>query len=103
MTMKITSITDKRITLETEKIGYVQLSKFSPDFDHGLYRNRPWHIVTFGRNFATVEECLLFLKQVEDNWQEEEEGEEYKEWKGTSHAEMTHSFLSMEADLENCP
>jgi hypothetical protein len=96
--MKITRITADEIRLECDKIGYVRLSKFSPDFDHGLYRNRPWHVVTFGRNFATVEECLLFLQDVEAHWEADDTPE-----RPVCHAEMTHSFLATEADLDACP
>lgn len=63
-----TVISDKRIDLVAPKIGHVQLSKFSPDYDHGLYAARPWHVVTFGRNFATVEECITFIQTIVDNW-----------------------------------
>ncbi len=72
MNAVITHVTAKRIVLRCEKIGTVTLSKFSPDFDHGLYRDRPWHVVTFESNFATVEECLAFLQEVESRWEDEE-------------------------------
>jgi len=66
ITQKIVS--EKRIDLTVPKIGYVQLTKFAHDFDHGLYATRPWHVVTFGRNFATVEECVSFLETIVANW-----------------------------------
>ena len=72
MSITIERIAEKDIQLRFPKMGYVKLSKFSPDFDHGLYKNRPWHIVSFGRNFATVEECLTFLMDVEARWDEED-------------------------------
>ena len=71
----------------------------SSEFDHGLYKNRPWHVTCFGCNFATVEECLLFLQNVEAHWDEE-----FPYLVDTvCHAEMTHSFLATEADLDSCP
>ena len=87
--MQINYVSNKEIKLHFDKIGYVKLSKFSPDFDYGIYRNRPWHVTTFGRNFATVEECLLFLKEVEDNWDKstiENSGISYTGYGANTHA-----------------
>ena len=66
-------IDDKTIICTVPKIGTVYLSKFSADYDHGLYAARPWHVTTFGRNFATVQECLDFLTEESNNFQEIEE------------------------------
>lgn len=101
--IKTKHINDTTIHCQVPKIGFVKLSKFSPDFDHGIYRQRPWHIVTFGLNFATPEECLSFLESVASRWDDDEDDESAKSNSGVCHSEMTHSFLATEADLDSCP
>ena len=75
------------------------LSRFSPEYDNGLYAKRPWHVVTFGRNFATVAECLDYLADIVANWDDELESKHNSE----CHGELTHSFLAMEASLDSSP
>ena len=99
--MKKTVINNKRIDLVFPKLGCVMLSRFSDDYDNGLYRSRPWHVVTFGRNFATVEECVSFLETIVANW--DDSPNDNGEWKGVNHGETTHSFLATEAALDSCP
>ncbi len=91
----------KRIILKLPKIGTLYLSRFSADYDNGLYAKRPWHVVTFGRSFATVAECLDFLADIVANWDDAED--EDGSFAGDCHGEMTHSFLSTEASLDSCP
>jgi hypothetical protein len=63
--MKITHISDTRIRVELDNFG-VYLNKFLPSLTTD--RNRPWYVVTFGRNFATVDECINFLKDVDKHY-----------------------------------
>lgn len=98
--IKIKMVSDKRADLQVPRIGYVQLSKFSPDFDHGAYRDKPWHVVTFGRNFATIQQCIDYINSVIKGWDEDEE---YLIGRPICHGEMTLSFLATEASLDACP
>lgn len=99
--MKITYQSENRVVAFFPKLGSMTFSKFSPDFDHGAYKNRPWHVCTTGRNFATLEECFKFCQEAVDNWEEPEPA--IPSPSSYYHAEQTHSFLCTEAALDSCP
>jgi hypothetical protein len=92
-------ISDNRIDLTVPHIGYVQLYRFSGE-PGSFPAGKPWHIVTFGYFFATPEDCIKYLEEVSKNWNECDEVDNER---SVCHAEMTHSFLATEADLDNCP
>jgi len=92
----ITQQTDNRIDLQVPKIGYVQLYRFGANHPSG----RPWHIVTFGVFCATPDDCCTYLEKVVAGWDRDDA---YEQERPVCHAEMTHSFRALEADLDNCP
>lgn len=70
--MKVEHQSETEVRVFSHRIGTVLLRRFSDDFDHGLYRDRPWHVVCFGKNFATIDECVAYLEDVESHWFDDE-------------------------------
>ena len=103
---------DREIVVNVPKIGQVKLYRCFNDYPRawkftdpntGITYNhpdRPWHVTTFGRFYAHPRDCCAFLQDVVDHWDDETYEQE---WHPVCHGEMTHSFLSLEAELENCP
>lgn len=98
--MKIIHQSEHRVIVSFPKLGDVTLSKYSPDYDHGIYKNKPWHICGQGRNFATIEECIVYCQRVVDTW---DDTPALPSPSSYYHAEQTHSFRCNEASLDSCP
>jgi hypothetical protein len=98
--MKIIFQDERRVIVAFPKLGDVTLSKFSGSFDHGLYKEKPWHICGQGRNFATVEECIRHCQHVVDTWDSEPPALPNRYY---YHAEQTNAFQCHEALLDSCP
>ena len=101
MSLPHTQTDAKTVIVTVPHIGMVHLHKFNEEYDHGIYKSKPWHICTFGVNFATVDDCLIFLEKQVERWDEPEQGENYRH--ESFHSEMTHAFLATEASLDACP
>lgn len=98
--LTITHKTDTMMYVSSDIIGSTQLCRFADDYDNGLYRERPWHVTCHGRNFATLEDCLSYLRNCEQHWNDDTSPGDCRP---VCHGEMTHQFLANEASLDDCP
>lgn len=57
---------ENRATLNVQWIGHVLLSKIVFDDDPPWKKERPWHIVSFGVNKASVEDCIAYLEKIKE-------------------------------------
>lgn len=84
---------DHEIRVHSEIMGQTLLLRFDD-------RRFPWHVTCHGRNYATVEDCLDYLRECERHWHDDGGAADAR---AVCHGEMTHSFLAFEAALDASP